>query len=298
MGSLAYALGGAIGGAGQGIAAAAAQNSKAIIEEKLMKMREDYENQRQEAGFGHQEQMIEKEHGYNVQAAQAQMGLKREEMGQAKSLAEAHEKGASERTGQIVQGRKDVQAMKNEGLLKQAEAKNKGGKPWKTVPDQVTRIGPNGPETTTVHLLQDPDSNELFAQVGGKLVLWNQARHEPEYPAESLSREQPSQQEMQMVMQHGNDVIPAAFKGGGQTYRQQFHSVYHFLPTGIAKGTGGGSVMQPPGINMNSENDEQESPEETQEDQEASDTGNSVNGVPYSPTAGHGSQPSDTQPAE
>lgn len=109
MGSLAFALGGGLAGAGKGIAEVGQEITQANIQQKLMEMRQNYEASLQTRGFQHQEQMVRGEHEFQLAGAKAgrefQVGQQHEKLASEETRATKHEAAATERANILARSR-------------------------------------------------------------------------------------------------------------------------------------------------------------------------------------------------
>lgn len=119
MGSLGFALGGALAGGGAGIAAVGQEMTQARIQQKLMEMREQYQTSLQTRGFQHQEEMMGKEHEFQLAGAKAGREFQQEEL--TRRLTSEEKRATEQRATQI-----RTAEIRKEGLLGAAQIRTGG----------------------------------------------------------------------------------------------------------------------------------------------------------------------------
>ena len=254
-----------------------------------MRMQERYLQQQQQAGFGHQEEMLGKEQAF--QREQTQTALKahgaiaQAEMAQKEKLAGQHETESTKRTGMIVAGRLGVQDLKNQT----ANEKAKQPKPWQVKNVNTVDTSKGYPVTTSKALLFNPNNNALYAPAGDKLIRWDSDKNAPAVPPGALNRNvDPS--ELQALYSAPNDTVPKGYKNAGMTNLEAFEATHHYIPAGLGshltKGGMAGSEAQAPEAMGNSELEDQQD--------QATAEGNDPYGRTGSPT----SQPDDFAQAQ
>jgi hypothetical protein len=238
MGSLGYVLGGAAAGLGQGLHDVGTMQLKQIQEEGLMKLKEQYDTQRQQAGFEHEDILK----GREIEAAST---LKRAEMEQTAQLAKEKEESEERRTR--MHGEYQVNAAYVGGLMRGGRSSSsKTAGTWHETKLNTTPVDEQGkpiPFALPAGTVLFSNGRETWARTERGMVRTDR-NGVPVMPQSARNRVDPTEEELYHVRTNPNAVIPdtievpKAFKGGGtvrpanagMTYSQAFEREHGYLP--------------------------------------------------------------------
>jgi hypothetical protein len=246
---LGFALGGALEGGGKGGAEAVAQQMRQQREEALVRLRADYESQRQQAGFGEEEKMQGIQHEQAVAAAGATRTFEEKkqatELTSKEKIAEQHETAATARAERLAESRENV-ADKRAAAQKET-AKKAPIWSYRTLTEQGAPDGKGGflPGRSYTQMMHNP-SGRSFVQVGGTVdpktgmptggVLLEHGANDTTIP-DSSRIARPPVAEQNYLMQHPelwNDYLDR----------------WHQLPTSILPAMTQQSQQQPSASNL------------------------------------------------
>jgi|GEM_PF-3074300 len=263
MGSLAFAAGGALEGGGKGIADAASQNLKEMMEEKLMNLKEGYENQRQQAEFGQQTALAGRREEF-------ERGMKEREFEVGRQSAEATRGFEKWKEEQNVDAKKyasdssyaaRVDSAYLRGAMSERAAANKPGSgDWVKAPVNIAAMKMN-PETHQMEpdLTAPPSQKQgmankrtgrVYAPQGEKYVPWDNEKYGPS-PSKGTAKAPPTSAEIADLVKDPDGVIPPDPKNPnnpnvGLRKADVFEAVHGFLPApyfnAVNRGQGGGSA--------------------------------------------------------
>lgn len=180
MGSLGFALGGALAGGGAGLARVGEEIGQAQIQQKLMEMRQQYQSQLQQAGFAHQESMQGKqqafEKGLKEEELQAGGAIARAKLQQTRELAGQHETAATARTHETAQSRRDVAAINAYSRFGSKSGTAGGVKPFSFKPLSNAATDADGKPIPGANpeqkmLITDPNTGRTYVQWGDRTYL-------------------------------------------------------------------------------------------------------------------------------
>lgn len=170
MGSLAYALGGAMAGAGQGLETVGKEQLDTLKQAKLEELRAAHQEQMQQELMKHQSGLQESQqrfqHGEDVykteQAVKAASATRAFEHEENEANRASHEKiGAGHDTA-----REYSAAV---GALSRASSGKGGGpKPYRTITVQGNPMGKDDIEKSTRIITHDPNSDQLWVTIGDR----------------------------------------------------------------------------------------------------------------------------------
>jgi len=242
VGSISYAAGGALAGAGKGVAEVGEIALKQQVQEGLMRLQKQYAEEMQQKGFEHQAGMQQAQFAEQEKLTKQQItargALAQAEMKQKEELAARHEAGATERANIAAGPRYAMANARKEAANKPAQPK-----PWQVKNVNTTEIVNGVPTTTSRPLLFNPNSNALYAPVGDKLIRWDTSTNKPAVDPAVFARKPVDPAELTRLYADPNGVIPGGFKGGGMTNAENFERIHHYIPAGLTSHlTQGGMV--------------------------------------------------------
>jgi hypothetical protein len=240
MGSLAFAAGGALAGAGQGLAEVGKMSMEQQRMEAMMRMKEDYDsqsqqkgfeqqNKQQQAGFGETEKMHGIEHGEAVEAATAtrkfEEGKQEKEIASKEGIAKGHDTA-----------RVDAAAISG---YSRSQSKNGAGgiKPFQYQKLSTTPKGADGkpipgalPEQTGVQF--DPNTNIAWVQHGDKFLRADE-HGSPVRDPKTLNRVPATPGEISALNANPYAKVPSGYKNGGMTYMEAFEAEHGYVPASV-----------------------------------------------------------------
>lgn len=238
MGSLSFAVGGGLAGAGQGLANIGAEAMAQQRMEALERLRADYETQRQQAGFTEQEKLQGKTQEFEkgqtevrLKAASAAAGATREfEKGENVANRASREKiGAGHDVA-----REDTAAI---NAYSRSSGKTGGVKPFQFQKLSNAPMGPDGkpipgalPEQKAV--LFDPNRNIAYIQHGDRLYRADE-RGNAVIDPKTTNRMPASNTEMQALQANPYATVPQGYKNAGMTYMDAFEAEHGYIPAQV-----------------------------------------------------------------
>lgn len=235
MGSLALAVAGGVGGAGQGVADVARQDLMKAREEALIRLKENFESERQQTGI------------------EAQKGMQQAQFGEEEKLTSQKLTAASKAHGATLAQEKELAGEKLKSEEKRTETTgkyrlaaaqvraeaSKSGKGneaiWQLHNINVGQpLGPDGKPNLTAAPIQkavlfNKQSSAVYAPVGGRLYRWDAEKNAPVIDPKTTNRAvDPG--ELQDLLQDPTGTIPQGFKNSGMSKADAFERAHGFLP--------------------------------------------------------------------
>jgi len=243
VGSLSFALGGALAGGGAGIADAAKENLHAISQERLLQLKEEYESGRQDKliqankDLETQKETYEtgrQERGYQVSATAA-AATRDFEKWKVKMNVDA-KRYASDSAYAA-----KVDAMYLRGAMSEkAAGTKKSGSYWKSVNVNVGQPMKPDPAHTgqmipdiAAQPIQKPGmtnsrTGRIYAPQGDKYVPWDNEKMGPT-PVRGASKAPPTPDEIADLLKDPNGIIPDG-PNAGQYKSDVFETAHGYLP--------------------------------------------------------------------
>lgn len=257
MGSLAYALGGALAGGGAGAAAVGAEATNAIVKEGIERLRNNYENERQQVAIQAQK---------NLQAQSETFTHSESEIAAQRAIAaaaatreyEAREKAADRATREKVGAGHDTARLDAAAVAAYQRSSTAAGKNTiKPFQSKTMKVAdPRNPLSPPVDraYTYDPNTGISYVQVGNRHYRMNGQTGEPidgrtgavYNPATRRRGDDAdvSPAEVQAVTATPYEKVPSGYKNAGMTYIEAFEAEHGYVPSQIVGNVGRLSQQQ------------------------------------------------------
>jgi len=261
VGSLSFALGGALEGGGKGIAEAASQNLKEIMEEKLLNLKEGYENQRQQAEFGQQTALAQRRETFETGMKEREYEVQRQAAGATREFERWKvnmDVDAKRYASDSAYAARVDSAYLRALMAERANAAKGGGGDWQKAPVNIAAMkpDPDHPGQMIPDLTAPPSQKQgiankrtgrVYAPQGSKYVPWDNEKMSAN-PVKGTSKAPPTADEISDLIKDPNGIIPDG-PNKGQYKADVFEAAHGFLPAPYfnavtrGQGAGGSSSM-------------------------------------------------------